>query len=63
MTDQNRSEANDEATRRARGEQRSMLIFAVVAILFILGVMGAGWIFQHPGTTSIDTDISAQSRE
>jgi hypothetical protein len=63
MTDQNRPETKQEAPESDSGEGRMMVIAAFVGILLLLGIMGAGWLFQHPATTTIDTDVSAQSRQ
>lgn len=53
MTDQ-------EDGDREKREMRGMMIFAVAAVLLILGIMGAN-VLWHKDTTT-PTDISSQSR-
>jgi hypothetical protein len=63
MTDQNRPETQQEAGKSESSEGRMMVIAAVVGTLLLLGIMGAGWVFQHPATPAVDTEASAQSRQ
>jgi hypothetical protein len=62
MTEQNRPETTQKTPKSDSSENKMMIISAVVGVLILIGIMGAGKLFQHPDTPSMDTDMSAQTR-